>query len=175
MKIPNHYLALKPFLDWTLFGRDDVNDYFKKENKLKFSSPFMDYQTHFLANDDDKHLLLLLNLSEYCEEMSVPERENIVKVILENNLIANATALATCLNEGRAPNREQYTFALLRGLQKFVKDGKLNAQMEYFFLIFFRNFEDINPRKYTNWEVDSSEYSDLISQYLKLQTDFSFA
>lgn len=174
MKIPNHYSALKPFLDRTLFGRDDVDDYFKKEKKLKFSSLFMDYQAHFLANQDDKHLLLLLSLSEYCEQMSVPERENIVKVILENNLIAHATALATYLNEGRVPDREQYTFALLRGLQKFVKDGKLNAQMEYFFLIFFRNFEDIDPTKFTDCEVTKSEYVDLISKRLAYQTDFTF-
>ena len=103
----------------------------------------------------------------------MPERENLIKVVLENELIANTTALAVCLNEGQIPNREQYTVTLLNGLQKFVKDGRLNTQLEYFFSIFFRNFQNIDPRKHTNYEITKLEYEDLIAGHLKYQTDFS--
>lgn len=174
MKIPNHYLALKPFLDKTLFDCSDIDSYFRTAKKLKFCDMFVDYHLHFLDNRKDTHLVLLTDLSKYCKEIGAPEKENIVKVILENELIANATALAVCLNEGKIPDREQYTVTLLRGLQKFVKDGELNAQMAYFFTIFFRNFEDIDPKKHTNYEVTRLEYENLISSHLKYQTAFSF-
>ena len=175
MKIPNHYLVLKPFLDQTLFGCDDVDSYFRTMDKLKFNDQFVDYHSHFLDNRKDSHLLLLSQLSEYCKDISMSERENIIKVVLENELIANTTALAVCLNEGQIPDREQYTVILLSGLQKFIKDGRLNTQMEYFFSIFFRNFENIDPRKYTDCKVTKSEYKNLIANHLKHQTDFSLA
>ena len=173
MKIPDHYLVLKPFLDQTVFSCGDVDNYFRTTDKLKFSDQFVDYHAHFLDNRKDSHLLLLSHLSEYCKEIGASEREKIVKVVLENELIANTTAFAVCLNDGRIPDREQYTVTLLRGLQKFVEDGRLNAQMEYFFSIFFRNFEDLDPRKYAKSEVTKSEYEDLIAKHLKYQTDFS--
>lgn len=118
--------------------------------------------------------MLLSHLSEYCKKIGASERVKIVKVVLENQLIANTTTFAVCLIDGRIPDREQYTVTLLRGLQKFVEDGRLNAQMEYFFSIFFRNFEDLDPRKHAKSEAIKFEYEDLIAKHLKYQTDFSF-
>ena len=48
MKISNHYLALKPFLDQTLFGCGDVDYYFRTMDKLKFTDQFIDIIHIFL-------------------------------------------------------------------------------------------------------------------------------
>lgn len=175
MKTHNYYLALKPIIDQTLFGRADIDDYFNKEKKLIFSNLFINYHAQFIDDPmEDKHEWLLMVLFEYFQEASPSVRKDIVDVIMDNELIVQSIIFMFSLNEVKQLDMEQCSDDFILGLKKFLDDGKLSPEMGHFFLLHFRNFEDIKPSEHVNSEIDKSEYNKLISQYLKKQTNFKF-
>lgn len=182
MKIPKHYLAIKPILDLTLFNIKVTDDYFKNNKKLIFSNLFAGYHKQFLANSiDDKHELLLMILFEHCAETSLSERKEIVDVIMENDIISKTIIFMSGLQDMSELEEEgnfdadQNTSKFILGLRKFIDDKVVNPQIGMFFVLFFNNFADINLGVNIGYELDKKEYTDLISRYLKLQTDFKLA
>lgn len=175
MEIRNHYLALKPILNRTLFALDDTEHHFQNHEKLIFDNVFINYHSRFLKEqDEDKHELLMMNLLEYFEEANLQNRQDIVRVILENELITETIIFMSSLDKGKAINSEENVQAFLLSLQKFEADRIVNPQFILFFLLYFNNLEHVNPYNFTDCEVSKSEYDILISRYLQLQTDFKF-
>lgn len=175
MKTTNPYLGLIPIINQTLFGYGDIDDYFMKNEKLIFSNFFVNYHAKFLEDPtEDKHEWLLMVLFEYCEETAFSEREDIVKVILDNDTITQNIILMSSLKEGQPIDFEQAVDDFNKGMIKFIDRGKLSPEMGMFFVLHFRNFEDIKPSEFVNYELTKTEYNNLISQYLKKQTNFKF-
>lgn len=79
MEIRNHYLALKPILNRTLFALDDTEHHFQNHEKLIFDNVFINYHSRFLKEqDEDKHELLMMNLLEYFEEANLQNRQDMI-------------------------------------------------------------------------------------------------
>src|SRR5690606_8478326 len=149
--------------------------YFRKEKKLIFSNLFINYHAQFIDDPkEDKHEWLLMVLFEYCQEAIPSVRKDIVDVIMENEAIVQNIIFMSSLIKGKHLDMNQCSDDFLLGLKKFLDSGKLSPEIGHFFLLHFRNFEDIKPSEYINYELDKSEYDNLVSQYLKKQTNFKF-
>src|SRR5690606_5983484 len=123
---------------------------------------------------EDKHEWLLMVLFEYCQDSSPSVRKEIVDVIMDNEEIVQNIIFMSSLTIGKHLEMNQCSDDFSSGLKKFLDDGKLSLEIGTFFLLHFRNFEDIKPSEFVNYELDKSEYDSLISQYLKKQTNFKF-
>lgn len=175
MNRPKCYLALKPIINQTLFDLTNVDDYFKKEEKLIFSNLFVGCHAQFLDDPtEDQHELLLMTLVEYCQEADSSVRKDIVEVILDNDAIVQTIVFMSALNDGKHLDMNRCFEEFILELKAFLDGGDLTPKMGHFFLLHFRNFEDIRPSDYVNYELDRTQYNKLISQYLSRQTNFKF-
>lgn len=110
-------------------------------------------------------------LFEYCEETTFLQREDIVKVIMDNETLTQNIILMSSLKEDQPIDFEQAFDDFNKGLIKFIDKGKLSPEMGIFFVLHFRNFEDIKRSELYD-EFSKEEYDILISQYLQRQTNF---
>jgi hypothetical protein len=170
MTFPNHYLAIKPIFDLCLFGIDNVEEYFATNQKLRFSNEFLFYQKEFLSKDDyGDNVLLLQTCFSYLSNVTVRTREDVVKVITDNQPLAEALVVLLMLNSGLA-DTQQAAKKFQQDLIAFIKEKTINESILLFFQQHFLNFERIDITSYQNFELNRSEYLLLVSDYLKIQS-----
>lgn len=175
MKPSTPYPALIPIINQTLFGYADIDEYFMKNEKLIFSNFFTSYHKQFLEDPaEDKHEWLLTVLFEYCEETTYDNREALVKIMMDNEFMTRNIILMSSLKVGQSIDFDQAFEDFNLETIKFLDKGILTPEIGIFFALHFRNFEDIELKEYSDYELDKTEYNRLISQYLKRQTNFKF-
>lgn len=173
MNFPDHYLTIKPILDLSLFGIENPEKYLSKKKKIVFSREFSSYQSRFLSLEAPKeNELLLQTCFRYLPNLDKQAREDIVKVVLENKPVADALMILTRLDMGLL-DPKQYTAIFHCELNDYIEKNKINASLFLFLQKHFLNFERINPANYENFELTRTEYTDLISDYLKVQSNLS--
>lgn len=174
MNFPTHYLTIKPILDLSLFGIENPEKYLSKNEKIVFSREFLSYQSRFLSLEAPKeNELLLQTCFRYLPNLDKQAREDIVKVLLENEPVADALMILTRLDLGLLDDEDQYTVNFNLELNDYIEKNKINASLFLFLQKHFLNFERINPANYVNFELTRTEYTDLISDYLKVQSNIS--
>lgn len=173
MNFPDHYLTIKPILDLALFGIENPEKHLSKEEKIVFSREFLSYQSRFLLLEAPKENELLLETCfRYLPNLDKQARADIVKVVLENKPVADALMILTRLDMGLL-DPEQYTAIFHCELNDYIEKNKINASLFLFLQKHFLNFERINPANYENFELTRTEYTDLISDYLKVKSNLS--
>lgn len=170
MDFPSHYLAVKPIFDLSLFGIEDAEGHFSSNETLAFSQEFLSYQKEFLANDGSgDHELLLHNCFRYLSNVPKNVRRDIIKVIDENEPLAEALMLLSMLNDGSG-DPEQGNIKFQVGLRTYLEDNKINECIILFFQQHFLNLGRIEPTNYENFELSRAEYLLLVSDYLQIQS-----
>jgi len=99
-------------------------------------------------------------------------RRDLVKVLLENKPVTDALMILTRLDLGLV-DPEQYIAIFHGELNEYIDKNKINTSLLLFLQKHFLNFKRINPTHYENFVLTSSEYTDLISDYLKVQSNIS--
>jgi hypothetical protein len=173
MNIPDHYLTIKPILDLSLFGIENTEKYLSENEKIVFSKEFLTYQSEFLSNEaPGENDILLKTCVCYLRNLDKHAREDIVKVLLENKPVADALMMLTRLELGLL-DPEQYTANFEGELNDYIEKNKVTPSLFLFLQKHFLNFERINPANYKNFELTRTEYTDLISDYLNVQSNLS--
>lgn len=172
MNFPDHYLTIKPILDLALFGIENPEKHLSKNEKIVFSSEFSSYQSRFLSLEaPKKNELLLQTCFGYLPNLDKQAREDIVKVLLENKPVADALIIMTRLDLGLLDDEDQYTVNFDQELSEYIENKKITPSLYLFFQKHFLDFEKINPADYQNLELTRSEYYDLLSDYMKVQSN----
>jgi hypothetical protein len=172
MIFPSHYLSIKPIFDVSLFGVDNAENNFSKNDTIEFSKEFLTYQTGFLSIDaPEENDILLQTCFHYLPSLDKQARADIVKVLLENTVIVEALMIMTRLDLGLLDDEGQYAVNFDRELSDYVENKKITPSLYLFLQKHFLNFERIEPAKYQNFELTRSEYYDLLSDCMKVQSN----
>ncbi|RNL56140.1 hypothetical protein [Pedobacter jejuensis] len=171
MNFPSHYLPLKSIFDLSLFGTENPAEDLLRYNKVAFSKEFSNYQSKFLSTDPrEGNEILFKTCVRYLPNIDKQGREDIVKVLLENEPVAGALKIMTRLNMGLLEDEDLYTENFDRELREYIENKKITPSLYLFLQKHFLDFEKINPADYQNLEITLSEYYDLLSIYMKVQS-----
>ena len=171
MKFPKYYFTIKTIFDLSLFGTQNPEEYLASNEKLVFSKDFIAYQAGFLSSDDPgENELLLQTCVRYLRKLDKQGRMDIVKVLRENKPVADALMMLTRLELGLL-NPEEYTVNFDCELNEYVDENKITSSLLLFLQKHFLNLQRINPTDYQNFELTRSEYTELVSEYMKVQSN----
>lgn len=171
MNFPSHYLPIKSIFDLSLFGTENLEEYIIRYDKVAFSKEFSSYQSKFLSIDAREDNEILFNACvRYLPNINKQAREDLVKVLLENEPVADALKIMTRLDLGLLDNENQYTENFDRELREYIEYKKITPSLYLFLQKHFLDLKKINPADYQNLEMTPSEYYDLLSPYMKVQS-----
>ena len=171
MNFPSHYLPIKSIFDLSLFGTENPEEDLLRYNKVAFSKEFSSYQIKFLSIDaGDGNEILFKTCVRYLPNIDKQAREDIVKVLLENEPVASALMIMTRLDLGLLDDEDQYTVNFDRELSEYIENKKITPSLHLFLQKHFLDFKKINPAGYQHFEITRSEYYDLLSDYTKVQS-----
>jgi hypothetical protein len=171
MNFPSHYLPIKSIFDQSLFGTENPEEEFLRYNKVTFSKAFSSYQIKFLSIDaGEGNEILFKTCVRYLPNLDKQAREDIVKVLLENEPVASALMFMTRLDLGLLDDEDQYTVNFDRELSEYIENKKITPSLYLFLQKHFLDLKKINPADYQHFELTRSEYYDLLSNYTKVQS-----
>ena len=171
MNFPSHCLPIKSIFDLSLFGTENPEEDLLRYNKVAFSKEFSSYQSKSLSIDArEGNEILIKTCVRFLPNIDKQAREDIIKVLLENVPVASALMIMTRLDLGLLDDEAQYTVNFDRELREYTEDKKITPFLYLFLQKHFLDFNKINPADYENFELTTSEYYDLLSDYMMVQS-----